>query len=79
MPLSVQELQNRLDAEGISPSAYSIGPTQKDNCLCLVEESTGWRIFFVERGEEDNIAISPTFTEASRHFLEILLNDTAAR
>lgn len=78
VPLSIEELRERLHGEDISPSACSIGLPQRDNCPSLVEESTGWRVYFHERGTENDLGILSPFSDASRNLLELLLSNPGA-
>jgi hypothetical protein len=79
MPLTVKELRAKLDAEGVSPSVYSIGEPLNLEAYCIVETSSGWQVFFYERGIKNDPALFPAFTDAAAYFLELVLGDPTTR
>ena len=77
--LDVGELRDRLVREGISDSAYSIGDPLSDNSHCIVETPHSWVVFFLERGERNEVHAFQTFPEAAHFFVERLLADLGTR
>jgi hypothetical protein len=79
MPLTVKELRERLDSEGVSPSVYSIGEPLNLESYCIVETSSGWQVFYYERGIKNDLTLFSTFTDGSEHFLNLVLGDPTTR
>ena len=66
--MNVQELNQRLVEEGCSSTNYSIGYRDSD-VYCLLKENGTWRVFYTERGQDqDPIFKSVNEEEACEFF-----------
>ena len=73
------ELAERLVAEGISPGTYALFGENKDNVYCLEKTSSGWLVFFRERGLRDWEHPFTSESEACEFLLNKILADSATR
>jgi hypothetical protein len=58
--VKVETLKGRLLEEGCNPINFSIGPGGSD-VFCLENQNGSWRVFYTERGKDDD----PIFESAS--------------
>jgi hypothetical protein len=73
------ELERRLREEGISPGAYDLFGEGKDNVYCIEATSSGWLVYFRERGLRDWEHLFSSETEACEFLLTKILHDPGAR
>ena len=59
-PMRLSDLKRMLDEEGCAPLNYAIESRGSD-AYCLVHDGRQWRVFYSERGSDDD----PIFTTAS--------------
>ena len=68
--MNISELERRLVEEGCSKSHYSIGYRDSD-VFCLLNENGIWRVFYTERGlDQEPIFESPSEEEACEFFFK---------
>ena len=78
-PFNLQELRDRLRAEGVDDRAVSIDGSVRDESYCIVEEPAGWQVFYSERGRRNSLTSFLTFVEAAGHLLSVVLGDPTTR
>lgn len=74
-----QELQRRLQVEGISPGAYDLFGEGRDNVYCLEETAAGWLVYFRERGLRDWQHLFSSEDDACKFLLTKIQSDPGAR
>lgn len=74
-----QELQRRLQEEGISPGAYDLFGERKDNVYCVENTPSGWLVYFRERGLRDWEHLFPSEEEACEFLFTKIQGDPGAR
>jgi len=68
--VNIEELKQRLVEEGCSKSNYSIGYRDSD-VFCLMNENGIWRVFYTERGQDqESIFESPSEEVACEFFFK---------
>jgi len=65
--INIHELQRRLVEEGCSTSNYSIGRGGSD-VYCLENQQGAWRVFYTERGKDDDPIFESTSEEEACEF-----------
>lgn len=74
-----EELQLRLNEEGISPGAYDLFGKNSDNVYCMEKTPSGWLVYFRERGLRDWEHLFPSESEACEFLLREIQRDPGAR
>jgi hypothetical protein len=70
--VNIEDLKQRLVEEGCSVSNYSIGYRDSD-IYCLLKENATWRVFYTERGQDqDPIFESVSEEEACEFFFNYI-------
>jgi hypothetical protein len=79
VPMSLPDLEGRLELEGVSAGAVSIDGSAKDETYCLVETPLEWQVFYSERGQRNDVRQFKLFVEAAAEFLRQVLSDPTTR
>ena len=75
-----EELRRALEREGVRPTAYSLDPDRlSDDVHCLAVATTGWLVWFAERGRRNNEVFVGTEDEACDELLLRLISDPTTR
>ena len=69
--MNIEELETQLKRMGIPSDEYNLHGKAYDGRMILRKEPLGWVVFFIERGEESDIAWFQSESEACMHFLAI--------
>lgn len=73
------ELRHQLELEGVSPSAYDLDGTQKDEACCLERRRDAWVYYYRERGFHRDEHVFTEEAAAVHHFLGRVLEDPTTR
>jgi hypothetical protein len=74
-----EELERRLDEEGVDPSAYDLSGGQPSETYCLGERPDDWIVYYSERGTASGERLFANEKEACAHLLQLLLADPLTR
>lgn len=72
------ELQNRLNAYGVDPSAYSLEGGLPNEAYVLDHDRGLWSVYYSERGQRTGESVYPTESEACEALLKMLLKTLGA-
>jgi sugar/nucleoside kinase (ribokinase family) len=76
--LNRESIRSHLNKEGIRTDAYTFDGGHPNEQFVLERRSTGWAVYYSERGYETALEYFATEDEACRHLLRMLLKDGAA-
>jgi hypothetical protein len=73
--VTIDELRERLEAEGCNPRRYAIGTRgAATDAHCLTKRGDRWEVYYTERGQDDEPTFSSTDeAEACAFFLRFML------
>jgi hypothetical protein len=78
--MTVNDLQNRLEKEGVDPEAYSLsGGSGWNDRYCLAVRNGKWVYYFAERGLETGYREFATEAEACEYFWDCISRDPTVR
>jgi len=77
--MHVGELRERLIGEGFSLRCCSLDETPKEETYCLVGTSTGWEVFYLERGVKRSKQEFASESDACEFFYGWLARDPLAK
>jgi hypothetical protein len=76
--MNLEQLKVRLEELKIDPNVYSLSGGLPNECLVLGREPNGkWTVYYSERGERSGLREFDSEEDAIRHFLGMLLHDSA--
>lgn len=71
--MTIQELRNRLEEEGVPKNMYSLLTGGFPNeAFCLIEIDGGWEVYYSERGKRRGIKQYARESEACEYMYKIL-------
>ena len=73
------ELLRRLELEGVSPTAYDLEGTKKEEAYCLERLRDAWIYYYRERGFHRDERVFTEESDAIQHFLGRVLEDPTTR
>lgn len=62
--MTSNQLESKLAAIGVHTNSYSLGSIRHSDCVCVVNETDGWKVYYVERDKPDELAMFSTVEEA---------------
>ncbi len=77
--MNVEELKQRLTAESIDESAYSLSGGLPGDRYVLSHDGPVWSVYYSERGLQTSLRCFQTESEACSYLLQQLLNGLMAR
>ena len=77
--MTIDQLRQRLDAQGVHPGAYDLEGTQKDEVYCLERQQDRWRYYYRERGIHRDERRFDSEDAACDFFLHQVLRDPTTR
>lgn len=77
--MNVEELKQRLTAEDIDESAYSLSGGLPGDRYVLSHDGPVWSVYYSERGLQTSLRRFRIESEACSYLLQQLLNDSTTR
>jgi hypothetical protein len=81
--MQIDQLQDKLDLEGVSPRSYSFTDDDIGEVYRIAEINDmlglGWEVYYSERGNKNSLLVFRTESEACDYFLDMILPDSTTR
>lgn len=76
--MNVDELKIEINQHGVVDEAFALN-AKKEEAYCLQTTRGGYKVFYCERGNENDCVNFTEFDEAARYLKGLLFNDPTTR